>query len=319
MDSPSKGPPERPRILLVLNHRGEENSHLGAWFQARGWEVRSSSDLKQSLELLEEDGPQAAVVFPLTLEPEDLEWESLGKHLSPSKPLPWLVVPWEGVPAPRVAGFLRGQHAVSDWMKSPPDLAELEARLQNLLGFQGVLEQARGRAADLVGQLITDHKTGLFNDRHFRARLREEFVRTGRHGGPLSLILLDLDDFKSVNDRYTYEFGDQVLRTVGEILRRSMRSIDIAARIGGDEFAALLPNTSLAEAVAVSNRIREAAHSYPVESDGYRIEVHVSLGVASYDGRGIDKPRDLFLQANEALKAAKRSGKDRISVFDPRA
>ncbi|MBL7009254.1 MAG: GGDEF domain-containing protein [Planctomycetes bacterium] len=258
------------------------------------------------------------MIAPLTLRAETLEWECLLEYLSPRRHVPWLVVPWREAPTHSVTALLRGRDALADWVLPPAELSETDARLQNLLRLDSLLAESRTRAAALEGQLVTDHKTGLYNDRHFRSRLREEFERTVRHGGPLTLLLLDLDDFKRINDTTSYEFGDLVLRTVGEILRRSVRSIDIPARIGGDEFAVLMPNTTLEEGLAVAHRIREASHRSRVETEEGGITIHHSQGVASFSGQGFAEPRELFLKANEAIKAAKRSGKDQVNFYDPR-
>ncbi len=315
---PPRGPSGGPRTLAVLNHRGEALAGIRTGFQDRGWQVYTSRELERSLELLRDQELTAAVIAPLTLRSETLEWECLLEYLSPRRDVPWLVVPWREAPTHAVTALLRGKDALADWVQPPAELSETDARLQNLLRLESLLAESRTRAAALEGQLVTDHKTGLYNDRHFRTRLREEFERTVRHGSPLTLLLLDLDDFKNINDTTSYEFGDLVLRTVGEILRRSVRSIDIPARIGGDEFAVLMPNTTLEEGLAVAHRIREASHRSRVEADDGVVTIHHSQGVACFNGQAFEEPRELFLKANEAIKAAKQAGKDQVSFFDPR-
>ncbi len=315
---PPRGPSGGPRSLAVLNHRGEALAGIRTGFQDRGWQVYTSRELERSLELLRDQELTAAVIAPLTLRPETLEWECLLEYLSPRRDVPWLVVPWREAPTHAVTSLLRGKDALADWVLPPTELAETDARLQNLLRIESLLAESRTRAAALEGQLVTDHKTGLYNDRHFRSRLREEFERTVRHGSPLTLLLLDLDDFKNINDTTSYEFGDLVLRTVGEILRRSVRSIDIPARIGGDEFAVLMPNTTLEEGIAVARRIHEASHRSRCEAEDGVITIHHSQGVASFSGQGMEEARELFLKANEAIKAAKQAGKDQVSFYDPR-
>lgn len=318
MIQPPRGPSGGSRSLAILNHRGAELAGVRSGFQDRGWQVHTSRELEYSLQLLREQAPTAVILAPLTLRPETLEWECLLELLSPHRPVPWLVVPWREAASHSIAALLRGRDALADWILPPVDPAEAEARIQNLLRLDALLAESRLRAAALEGQLVTDHKTGLYNDRHFRARLREEFERTQRHGAPLTLLLLDLDDFKRINDTTSYEFGDLVLRSVGEILRRSVRTIDIPARIGGDEFAVLMPNTTLEEGLAVANRIREATRRARVESAEGMVLIQESLGVASYAGQELEDPRELFLHANEALKEAKRAGKDRVSFYDRR-
>ncbi|RMH01613.1 MAG: GGDEF domain-containing protein [Planctomycetota bacterium] len=318
MFQPEPGFADRPRRLALLNHRGEALDALRSGFQERGWTVLSSERLDRSARLLAEEDPDAAVVAPLTLDPGTLEWELLTAGLSPTRPVPWLVLPWPAAPIHALGGLFRPSGTLADWLSLPVSPAEAAARLGNLLRLQGLVAAERARSAELEGQLITDHKTGLANDRHFRDRLEQEFERTRRHGSPLGLILLDLDDFKRLNDEASYEFGDLALRAVGRILRRSVRAIDIPARIGGDEFAVLLPNTTLEEAVGVAERILAAAGRSRVEEGPHAADLRLSLGVAGFTGHGLEQPRELFLRANEALEEAKRSGKGKVRFSDPR-
>lgn len=312
-------PPNEPlrenRVLAVLNHRAEPVEALVAWFQERGWEVRVSSHLGESRNLLRGQ-VDVALIYPLTLLRDGVEWSSLARHLSPNREVPWLIVPWEDASPNALTRLLQGRPSLADWMMPTADLAETEARVLNLLRTFELLRTSRDRTQHLEGQLVTDHKTGLFNDRHFRTRLREEFERAQRHGSPVTLVLLDLDDFKTLNDSHSYEFGDAALRAVGETVRQCVRSIDIPARIGGDEFAIILPATTMPETIAVSKRIQQVLSMSPVGDDLVKEVLHASLGIASFDGRNARDPRHLFLQANEALKAAKAAGKNDIFFYD---
>ena len=111
--------------------------------------------------------------------------------------------------------------------------------------------------------------------------------------------------------------ADQVLRGVADVISQSVRNIDLAARIGGDEFGVLMPNTNLEEGVGVAMRILAAADGLIVSDEEFHADVHLSIGTASFDGRGLADGTQLFLRANEALKAAKAGGKNRVCFFDP--
>ena len=260
----------------------------------------------------------AVVAAPLTLRPDTLEWQKLLKALRRRESVPCLVVPWEDASAAMLTALQRSSEVLIEWLRPPIEVAEAEARLESLLRVAEILREARGRLVALEAQLVRDHKTGLFNDRHFRERLQEEFERSHRHRSSLTVILLDLDDFKEINDSTSYEFGDRVLATVAEILKRNLRSIDIAARIGGDEFAVLLPNTTLEEGVTVANRIRKEARRTTVQDGDHETTIHISQGIATFYGTRMQDPRQLFLVANDALKNAKHGGKDRVGFHDPR-
>lgn len=305
------------RTLLILNHRGEALDEVRGWLEGRGWRVVAAGDLEASLQVLERPA-DAVLVAPLTLRPDTLEWERLARRLRAPGGLACLILPWSGAPPGAMGRLLETLGPLADWLPCPVEPAAVEASLEHRLRTATALAEARSRATALEGQLVADHKTDLFNERHFRSRLQEEFERTRRHGTPVTLLLLDLDDFKQINDRTSYEFGDVVLREVGRLLRGAIRAIDIAARLGGDEFAVLLPNTTLAEGVAVARRLRDSAARRPVEALGHMAELRLSAGLATFEGHGLAAARELFLQANEALKEAKQGGKNRISIFDPR-
>jgi diguanylate cyclase (GGDEF)-like protein len=158
---------------------------------------------------------------------------------------------------------------------------------------------------------ITDDLTRLYNSRHFFKQLEAEIERTNRYGHPLSLLIIDLDDFKLYNDTYGHIAGDRVLKNVGEILRKSLRKTDSAYRYGGEEFTVLLPESEGDEALHFADRIRQAFESpaslaQPEESMG----VTVSIGVAQYiNGEDITA---FIKRADKNMYAAKNSGKNRI-------
>ena len=145
--------------------------------------------------------------------------------------------------------------------------------------------------------------------------MRQEFQRAERHRTALSFLLLDVDDFKSVNDGCEYSFGDYVLSEFAQILRRNVRDIDHSARFGGDEFMLLLPNTTTAEAVQVAARIRNQVARKIFDNGSYQQRVTVSIGIDTFDGRGLSSPDDLRRRANLALKEAKKRGKNRIWLY----
>ena len=303
------------KVLAVLNHRGEPLDALVAYFQERGWEVRTSQNLGESKELLRGQ-LDLALIYPLTLLREGVEWQTMTRHLSPNREIPWLIVPWEDATPNAVSRLLAGRSSLADWILADANLQETEARIQNLVRMHDLLSESRDRNQHLEGQLVTDHKTGLFNDRHFRTRLAEEFERAQRHGAPVTLVLIDLDDFKILNDSHSYEFGDAALRTTGETIRQCVRSIDIPARIGGDEFGIILPSTTMPETISVSKRILQVLSSSPIGDDHVKEVLQASIGISSFDGRSARDPKHLFLQTNEALKAAKMAGKNNIFFYD---
>ncbi|MBS1189552.1 MAG: hypothetical protein H6R10_1344 [Rhodocyclaceae bacterium] len=184
-----------------------------------------------------------------------------------------------------------------------------------LLGSVGRrLEQDTRYLLDLAEH---DGLTGLYNHRMYYLRLDEEFVRRSRTGAPISLLLLDIDRFKSVNDRYGHLAGDNVLKTLGELARRSCRAMDIACRYGGEEITIILPETDAEGAVAIAERLRRTIeiHPFPLgdNKDGH---ITVSIGVAT-SSESIPSSTDLTESADSALYRAKAQGRNRVECATP--
>jgi diguanylate cyclase (GGDEF)-like protein len=162
-------------------------------------------------------------------------------------------------------------------------------------------------------QVVTDHLTGLYNRRHFVNRAREEIERSLRYQHPLSVLMVDVDHFKHFNDRYGHATGDRVLQTVAGIFRKALRNVDLCARLGGEEFAILLPDTPAANAYHVAERVRATLSSYRYTGLGLPPEdnVTISIGVATcpLDATTLE---DLLELADKALYTAKSQGRDRV-------
>ena len=168
-------------------------------------------------------------------------------------------------------------------------------------------------------QAVTDDLTGLANKRAFREVMNKETARAARYGHPLSLVIADIDDFKHVNDTLGHLQGDAVLRAVGAILADESRGIDVAARYGGEEFVIALPETTIAGALEVAERVRTRIETEVTVADGTgAVEVTASLGVATGTGRSLDTD-ELIASADAALYEAKVAGKNRVVVATDRA
>ncbi len=158
---------------------------------------------------------------------------------------------------------------------------------------------------------VRDALTGIFNRGHIEARLRDEVARSRRHGDPLSVILLDVDDFKRVNDRHGHKAGDTVLREVVRRITGNLRQHDVCGRYGGEEFTVVLPGTDLPSARVVAERLRRAVACQAVETSAGPIKLSITLGVAQLDPDTIDHEM-LLDRADRALYQGKRAGRDRV-------
>jgi diguanylate cyclase (GGDEF)-like protein len=164
----------------------------------------------------------------------------------------------------------------------------------------------------LRNQSVRDPLTGLFNRRYLEESLQVEYERARRAEEPISLLMLDVDHFKHFNDQFGHEAGDEVLKNLGDMLKRGVRKGDVACRYGGEEFMLVLPRTSVEGAAIVAEKIRGAAHNLDVAHHGAPLgAITVSVGVGTYP-IAADTPRDLIDAADQALYTAKRLGRDRV-------
>ena len=158
----------------------------------------------------------------------------------------------------------------------------------------------------------TDYLTGLYNHRSFQAMLTSEMARAGRLGHPLSLLIVDLDYLKEVNDRFGHMTGDAVIREVAETIRSGCREYDLPARYGGEEFMVILPETNLTAAIDLAERIRDRIADLVFPGPGH---VTASIGVANFPANAVSK-EELVKVADSALYEAKRNGRNRVSHFE---
>jgi diguanylate cyclase (GGDEF)-like protein len=161
-----------------------------------------------------------------------------------------------------------------------------------------------------------DDLTGLLNRRRFGELVQRELTGAVRTGQPLAVLLLDLDDFKQINDRHGHSAGDAMLRAVATAITACLRATDLSGRWGGEEFAVALPHANLEQAVVVSQRVREQISKLRVHTDAAKLlSCTASIGVAAY--RGIDEPLESLLnRADRAMYRAKQSGKNRVMMED---
>jgi diguanylate cyclase (GGDEF)-like protein len=233
--------------------------------------------------------------------------------------MPVIILSVKGDVATKVEGLRLG---ADDFLVKGVEDPEIIARCQAMLRIKNLQERLREMQKKLEEQSITDGLTRLHNRRFFDERLHEEFRRAQRYGDYLSLIMVDLDLFKDVNDRFGHPAGDAVLRESASLIRASLRDPDICARYGGEEFAVILPKTHMSGALAVAERIWRAigAKEFAVGpgEDGRlprTVRVTASIGVAFYPSKDINSSDLLLRFADQALYQAKRSGRNTICLY----
>ncbi|SIQ40748.1 diguanylate cyclase/phosphodiesterase [Aromatoleum tolulyticum] len=190
----------------------------------------------------------------------------------------------------------------------------VESILSTLLNVVGSVKAIDKYTKDLEYYATRDPLTNLYNQRVFWELLDSEATRSGRHGYKFGLLMIDADNFKSVNDTYGHGFGDVFLQEVATAIRRAIREDDLLARYGGDEFVAILPETDLAGTLEVAQRIVDIVTSLGIETpDGSRVSGSLSVGMAVYPDHAIET-KDLFLFADSMMYRAKSEGKGRVAI-----
>jgi two-component system cell cycle response regulator len=210
----------------------------------------------------------------------------------------------------RIRGIELG---VDDYLVKPINAYELKVRLNALIKKKAYVDQLCSGYRSAVRSAITDKLTGLYNYAYFTIFLENEIKRAKRHHHALSVIMLDMDGLKEINDDLGHLAGDQILREFGKLLSANVREIDLCFRYGGDEFVVVLPYTGLEGALLTAQRIREviANHAFPAgEAQGSR-RVTASMGIAGYPSHAASVD-ELIRKADEALYEAKRKGKNRV-------
>lgn len=209
----------------------------------------------------------------------------------------------------RVEGLRIG---ADDYVGKPFDERELLARVTGLLHMKRLHDYLAMAKVRLERLAIHDELTGLYNYRYLRTRVHEEFKRAERYEDALACVMIDIDHFKSVNDRHGHDIGDLVLREVAKRLKQGVREVDVVARYGGEEFLLVLPSTYVAGAIKVADRIRETIEKEPIEAGSTTHEITISAGVAAFPNPGIDNKDRLLKAADQALYRAKAEGRNRV-------
>jgi diguanylate cyclase (GGDEF)-like protein len=204
------------------------------------------------------------------------------------------------------------EQGASDYITKPFDAEELVARVKVHLKIKNLQDDLK-RTNELLLELSnTDHLTGLFNRRYLMEALGKEVQRSVRKAGNLSLIILDIDHFKQVNDTYGHLQGDVVLQKVAQQLQKELRAYDTAARYGGEEFIAVLPDATLEEAVFVAERVRASVEATKFSGALSPLKLTVSIGVARFSSPDCTTVDSFIKLADDSLYRAKANGRNRV-------
>ena len=303
-----------------MDDEPENVQRLTDWLRNDRFVVSTAADGPEALEMVRRETPDL-ILLDRAL--PTLSGEAVARELKQDTHLGMIPIILLTNGGQRPMTELLDQGA-DDLISDPTDIHEVRSRIHTMLKKRDVylkLEQANHELKEansrLQQLLVHDEKTALLNYRAFSVRLQDEFRRARRYREYLSLIMLDLDEYKGVNDRCGHVAGDEVLREFGRILSRTTRETDVVARYGGDEFVVLLPATAGPPAFKLAERIRQAMEAHPIRVENARLSVTSSQGIATYPVNSrIHGHEDLIREADKALYQAKQAGRNR-SVLDP--
>ncbi len=202
---------------------------------------------------------------------------------------------------------------VNDYLIRPVDKNEMLARVRTQIKKKRYTERLRDNVQMSIEMAITDALTGLFNRRYMETHLGTLVEQAAARGKPIAVLVVDIDYFKAVNDGYGHDAGDDVLREFALRIRKSIRNIDLACRYGGEEFVIVMPETDMAVATMVAERLRRriASEPFAIQQGARNLDVTISIGIAALDGPA-DNAAGVLKRADTALYRAKRDGRNRV-------
>jgi two-component system cell cycle response regulator len=309
----------RARILVVDDH--EDNIEvLRVRLDSWGYATAACYNGADAIAYVENDPPDLILLDVMMPEIDGME---VARRIKGNKALPFIPIIMQTAldsTEDKVQGLESG---ADDYITKPIDFAELKARLRSMLRIKRLQEALEEREKELleVNERLrhmsqTDGLTGLDNRRHLNERIEEMFQHAQRLNEPFSLVMCDLDKFKSVNDTYGHQAGDEVLKQLARILKEDAREIDRVGRYGGEEFMLLLPGTVLDAAVTFAERVRKHIEAHTFTFDGGTLQRTASFGVSGWPHPKVQESDALVRTADDALYVAKETGRNRVIRFD---
>ena len=315
LDAASAPPAEvTPARILLIEEQGFAASRLVEVLAPVASSVLRADSCAEAQTLL--DDSIELVIASLSMPDSDpLRLVAQWRATENWRQLPILLMADDGE-LPRLAKGL--DLGANDYLIRPVDRNELLARVRTQIRRKRLQDRLRQNYQRGLSLALTDELTGLYNRRYIFAHFNEMLARAPESGSDVALMMFDIDHFKSVNDHHGHPVGDEVLRELAGRAVRQVRSVDLVGRIGGEEFVVVMPETSLAGAVVVAERLRAAvaAEPFTVQGGSKKLPVTISVGVAvgGEEGRTLES---LLKRADDALYSAKNAGRNRVATHPP--
>ncbi len=290
--------------ILVVDDNPDKLSLIEAALSLAGYNVTTATDGDEALTAIESYQPDLVITDVMMPRMNGYE---LAKRIRANPVTRFIPVIMQTAAGRRSEDLRRASEVGAlGYITDPTDLDLLLARTRTLLEFKAYLDVCEEAA-------FTDHLTGLANRRRFERQLEREVGRVDRFAHPFSLLMIDIDSFKNLNDTFGHDAGDDAIRRIGRVLREGTRGIDLAARIGGEEFAVLLVETRREAGMEVAERLRAAIKALELPRAG---RITASLGVAECPGDA-QTAAEILKAADVALYEAKRNGRDQVVAMSP--
>ena len=277
-----------------------------------GYTIETASDGVEALEKVRADPPDLMILDVMMPKMNGLEVCRIVKSFAAESFIPIILVTVKSDIESKVTGLKVG---ADDYLTKPYNPMELRARVASMLRIKAVQDKIEGKRRELESLSVTDDLTGLHNHRALQQRLRDEFLRAQRYNDPLSVLMIDIDHFKQVNDKLGHLFGDFVLAEIAKVLGKAVRETDFLARYGGEEFLVLLPQTHFAGSLPVADRIWRSVAQKEFADGKSSVRITVSVGVSFFPNKNVASADDLLANSDQALYQAKREGRNRICIF----
>lgn len=309
--------------ILLLSQDKAITMNLSNRLANVGFDVLAANDGNTALKLIEVAAP-SIIILDIAMEfPEGKEFIATLKPKVNYMDTALIALSKNVDDDSLVYAFLQG---ASDYISIPFKFKELLARINNQIKIRSILKELEEKNKELMKRnlvleqmAITDSLTELYNKGYILRRLESELIRSARYNEPISLIMIDIDYFKKINDTLGHITGDNILKKLSEILVKSVRDVDIAARYGGEEFIIVCPNTSVSGAAILAERIRENVQNAIFRSGSIDIKTTISLGVSSLShtslASGEINASKLIEKADLALYKAKSAGRNKVAVY----
>jgi diguanylate cyclase (GGDEF)-like protein len=290
--------------ILVVDDNPDKLNLIEAALNLAGYNVTTATDGDEALASIESYQPDLVITDVMMPRMNGYE---LAQRIR-ANPITRFIPVIMQTAAGRRSEDLRRANEVGalGYITDPTDLDLLLARTRTLLEFKAYLDVCAEAA-------FTDHLTGLANRRRFERQLEREVARMGRYGHPFTLLMIDIDSFKDLNDSFGHDAGDEAIRRLSKVLREGTRGIDLAARVGGEEFAVLLVETRKEGGFEVAERLRAAIKVLEIPNGRH---ITASFGVAECP-TDAQTAADVWKAADVALYEAKRNGRDRVVALQP--